>query len=105
MNAAAGLLGLIAGGLIESGLTWTGLAVAMVGVLVFHYQETITEHLERGPAVDVIEHREEGLPDREVHEFSVLHREYKQIQQEKRKEAERKAKNRGTGGNRSLNKQ
>ncbi|UTF55980.1 hypothetical protein [Natronosalvus rutilus] len=69
----------------------------------FHYQEELTDHLERGPAVDVIEHRQEGLSDREVHEFNVLHQEYKQIQQEKRKEAERKAKQRGKSGGKSLN--
>lgn len=72
---------------------------------VFHRQEALAEYLERGPAVEVIEHREEGLPDCEVQEFVTLHREYKQIQKEQREEAEREAKNRGQSGGRSLNQQ
>lgn len=94
----------MAAGLIEAGLTLTGLAVAALAMLVFHRQEALVEYLERGPAVEVIEHREEGLTDQEVQEFNVLHNEYKTVQEEKRKEAERKARNRGKSGGQSFNK-
>lgn len=104
MATAAGLCGLIGGGLIEAGLTWTGLAVAALAMAAFHYQEELTEYLERGPAVDVVEYREQGLSDREVQEFNVLHNEYKKIQEEQRKKMEKKAKKQGKGGGKSLNK-
>lgn len=105
MTWASGVIAVLGAGLIEAGLTWTGLVIAALAMAVFHHQSALAEFLDRGPAVDVIEHREEGLSDRQVQEFNVLHQEYKKVQEEKRKEAERKARQRGNSGGKSLNKQ
>lgn len=105
MTWSAGVIALVGAALIEAGLTWTGLVIAALAMAVFHHQAAITEYLDRGPAVDVIEHYQEGLTDRGVQEFNVLHNEYKQLQEEKRKEAERKVRQRGKSGGKSFNKQ
>lgn len=94
------LLGLIGVGLLEAGLTVTAIGVIALAFLAVPFRETITEWLDRGPAVDVIERSTSGLSDREVQEFFTLHQEYKQIQKEKREEKEREYKKKGpnTGG-------
>lgn len=102
VSAAAGLIGLVGGALIEAGLTLTGLVIALLGVAVFTHQDELAAYLERGPAVDVIERSTPGLSEKEVHEYFTLHQEYKQIQKEKREEKEREYKNKGPSG-RSLN--
>lgn len=89
------LLGLIGVGLLEAGLTVTGIGVTALGFLAVPFREAITEWLDRGPAVDVIERSTSGLSDREVNEFFTLHQEYKQIQKEKREEKEKEYKNTG----------
>lgn len=91
--------------LVEVGLTATALLVCSLAVLLVYYREELTERFDRGPAVDVVEHHEEGLSDREVQEFNVLHREYKQMQKEKREEEKRKARQQSNAGGKSLNTQ
>jgi len=66
--------------------------------------EELADRLDVGPAVDVIEHVQPGLTDKEVEEFSVLHREYLQMKDEKREEMQKEARQ-NNGGGRHLNKQ
>lgn len=60
--------------------------------------EELADRLDVGPAVDVIEHVKPGLTDKEVEEFSVLHQEYLEMKDEKRKEMEKEARNNAGNG-------
>lgn len=72
--------------------------LVVIGGALYHYREELANRMDLDPAVDVIEHIRPGLTDREVEEFHVLHQEYLTIREEKREQAERKARNAGKSG-------
>jgi len=83
----AGLTGTAAAGL--------GVALMLIAALAWWKGEELADRLDVGPAVDVIEHVQPGLTDKEVEEFSILHQEYLEMKDEKREEMQKEARNRG----------
>lgn len=102
--AGAAVIGLLAGAFAEVGVLTLGIGFGLIALLTYRFRDRITERLDVGPAVDVIEHTIPGLTDKEVQEFFTLHQEYLKIKEEKREEMEREAQRNANQGQ-TLNKQ
>jgi len=97
------VIGLLAGGFAEVGVFTLGVGLAVIALLTYWFRTRITEVLDLDPAVDVIEHVRPGLTAKEVEEFLTLHQEYLEMQEEKREEMRKEARQNG-GSGRTLNK-
>lgn len=96
------MVGLLAGAFAEVGVLTLGVGFAVIALLTYRYRARLADHLDLGPAVDVIEHVRPGLTAKEVEEFLTLHQEYGKMQEEKREEIQKEAKQ-NTGSGRTLN--